>query len=192
MVRSRKGQAIGTSQRTEEKVAQLRRFIEEANAQSDLATWRRGRAVLGYIEGRAAAALSVELGVSRSSVKNWLKWYDAEGVRGLWTLKAPGAARRLSREQCEELGKVIKAGPQAAGFTSGVWNGPMVKYWIEKNFAVSYHKQHIPKLLHQLGFSVQRPRKLLARADVEAQQHWREHRLPEIQKNCGVPRGPCL
>jgi transposase len=30
---------------------------------------------------------------------------------------------------------------------------------------VRYHNHHIPRLLHQLGLSVQRPRKRLARAD---------------------------
>ncbi len=46
----------------------------------------------------------------------------------------------------------------------------------------SYHEQHIPRLLHRLGFSVQRPRKLLARADAEAQQQWLEVRLPAIKR----------
>ena len=37
-------------------------------------------------------------------------------------------------------------------------------------------------LLHQLGFSVQRPRKRLARADAEAQAQWLREKLPAIKK----------
>lgn len=48
MARSKNGQAIRESQRTPEKLGQLKEFFDEAEAQSDLATWRRGRAVLGY------------------------------------------------------------------------------------------------------------------------------------------------
>lgn len=182
MARSKNGQAIRESQRTAEKITLLNEFISEAEAQSDLATWRRGRAVLGYIQGKSVAQMTVELDVSLAAIKKWIRWYDVHGVKGLWTRTAPGAAHRLSEQQLAQLKEVIRAGPQAAGFTAGVWNGPMVKHWIENNFGVSYHSQHIPRLLHRLGFSVQRPRKLLARADVEAQRQWIEVRLPAIKK----------
>jgi len=182
MARSSNGHAIRDSQRTPEKLEQLREFIAEAEAQSDLATWRRGRAVLGYLKGRSVAQMTVDLDVSLAAVKKWIRWYDVQGVQGLWTRTAPGSPRRVTDEQLEQLKQVIKAGPQAAGFTAGVWNGPMVQHWIKDNFGVSYHKQHIPRLLHSLGFSVQRPRKLLSRADAQAQQQWMEVRLPAIKK----------
>lgn len=44
--------------------------------------WRRGRAVLGYIEGRRVVELAVELGVTRGSVNRWLQWYEALGIDG--------------------------------------------------------------------------------------------------------------
>lgn len=182
MARSKNGQAIRESQRTPEKLELLKELLDEAVAQSDLATWRRGRAVLGYIHGKSVAQMTQELDVSLSAVKKWIGWYDVGGIQGLWTRFAPGPAHRLSDERLEQLKEVIKAGPQAAGFTAGVWNGPMVQHWIETNFGVHYHKQHIPRLLHRLGFSVQRPRKLLARADAEAQRQWLEVRLPAIKK----------
>ena len=188
MARSKNGQAIRPSQRTSEKLVSLKEFLDESERQADLATWRRGRAVLGYIEGRSVAQITVELDVSSSAIKKWLRRYDVRGVQGLWTRTAPGAAHRLSDEQLAHLKDVIRAGPQAAGFSSGVWNGPMVKHWIEENFGVQYHKQHIPRLLHRLGFSVQRPRKLLARADAEAQRQWVEVRLPAIKKSSRMPR----
>lgn len=182
MPRTRKGQAIRESQRTDEKLRQLDDFLKGAVAASDLATWRRARAVVGYIEGKSTDELTEELDVSPAAVKKWIHWYDVEGVEGLRTGKPPGAACRLNGEQLAQLKALIKAGPQAGGFTCGVWNGPMVKHWIETNFGVHYHAQHIPRLLHQLGFSVQRPRKLLARADAEAQQQWLDVRLPAIKK----------
>ena len=72
MARSKNGQAIRESQRTEQKLLQLEEFLEEAVAQSDLATWRRGRAVLGYILGKSVAELTGELDVSLSAVKKWI------------------------------------------------------------------------------------------------------------------------
>jgi hypothetical protein len=46
-----------------------------------------------------------------------------------------------------------------------------------------YHNHHVPRLLHQLGFSVQRPRKRLARADRKAQEIYR-------RATSGDPRRP--
>jgi putative transposase len=102
--------------------------------------------------------------------------------RGLRTGKAPGAPCRLTIEQLWELTGVVEEGPQVAGFQTGVWTGPMIRDWIESHFKVKYHVQHIPRMLHDLGFSVQRPRKRLARADAQAQAVWLNERLPAIKK----------
>jgi transposase len=127
-------------------------------------------------------ALAGELGVSRGSVNRWLQWYDAEGAEGLRTGRAPGRAYRLDEAQRAELAKLIEGGPLKAGFTTGVWTGPMIGSLIEKKFGVRYHKHHVPRLLHQLGFSVQRPRKRLARADLQAQRVWLRTTFPAIKK----------
>src|SRR3972149_4245088 len=41
---------------------------------------------------------------------------------------------------------------------------------------------HVSPILHQLEFSVQRPRKILARADKHAQSRWIRYRYPDIKK----------
>jgi transposase len=182
MARSKTGEAISPARRTPQARKQLRRFIDAARGRSDLEAWCRGRAILGYIEGRRVIELAAELEVSRGSINRWLGRYEAMGVEGLVTGKAPGRAPRLTKEQLDELARLIEAGPQAADYTSGVWTGPMVADLIEDRFGVRYHNHHVPRLLNQLGFSVQRPRKRLARADKEAQAHWLRHKLPAIKK----------
>lgn len=182
MARSRNGEAIRPSQKTSARVRELSALLEEARLAGDLETWRRAKAVLGYLDGRRVIALSDELGVTRGSINRWLQWYDVAGSEGLRPRIAPGPAPRLSADQRDELIAVVEAGPQAAGFTSGVWTGPMVGDWIRRRFGVRYHNHHVPRFLHQLGFSVQRPRKRLARADAEAQAHWLRVRLPAIKK----------
>ena len=58
----------------------------------------------------------------------------------------------------------------------------MIGDLIERRFGVRYHNHHVPRLLHQPGFSVQRPRKRLARADAEAQAHGLREKRPAIKK----------
>jgi transposase len=182
MPRSRNGEAIRAERRTATALQQLQALQEKAAKTSDLATWRRATAVLGYIAGKSVLSMTGELHVSRSAINDWLRWYDRAGADGLRTGKAPGAPCRLTIEQLWELQHVVEDGPQAAGFQTGVWTGPMVRDWIASHFKVNYHAQHIPRLLHDLGFSVQRPRKRLARADAQAQARWINERLPALKK----------
>lgn len=182
MARSKTGEAIRGSMRTGAMVSKLRAFVADAEKNSDLGEWRRGRAVLGYLEGRRVIDIAAELDVTRGSVNRWLQWYDAAGTEGLETLKAPGPEPKLSTGQLQELSKLVEDGPLAAGYRSGVWTGPMIGDLIAERFGVRYHPQSVPRLLNQLRFSVQRPRKRLARADAEAQQVWVKKRFPAIKK----------
>jgi transposase len=183
MAKARNGEAISSQDKTRSAKNRLQKFISEAvKRRKSLDEWRRGRAVLGYIEGRKVTQLSKELGVTRGSVNRWLQWYEAEGLDGLKSRKPPGATPRLSEEQRAELVEVVERGAIAAGYQSGVWTGPMIADMIEERFGVRYHNHHIPRLLHQLGFSVQRPRKRLARANLEAQANWVNEKFPRIKK----------
>lgn len=182
MARSKTGQAISEFRRTGEQLAALDALVEEAKSRGDLDEWRRARAVRRYIDGKKVTVILEELGCCRSAVNTWLRWYETKGADGLRSRKAPGAAPRLSAPQRDELTRLVEAGSQAAGFTSGVWTGPMIGQLIRDRFGVDYHNHHVPRLLHQLGFSVQRPRKRLARADAEAQATWLRERLPAIKK----------
>ena len=182
MARSKTGEAIGPLGRTPKAVQKLKRFVADAERRGDLDEWRRGRAVLGYLDGRRVIELAKELGKTRGALNRWLQWYDANGVDGLKTNYAPGPAPKLSGEQQEKLARLVEEGPLAAGYETGVWTGPMIGDLIESKFGVRYHNHHVPRLLNQLGFSVQRPRKRLARADLEAQAYWLKTRFPEIKK----------
>lgn len=182
MARSKKGQAISERGRSPSARKLLRKFIRLRLKEGDLDGWRRGRAVLGYIERRRVVDLAVEADVSRSSVNRWLQWYEVLGVAGLLTETAPGPVPKLTEAQRLEVAAMVDAGPQAAGYSSGVWTGPMIGDLIEHRFQVRYHKHHVPRLLHELGFSLQRPRKRLARADAEKQATWLRETFPAIKK----------
>jgi len=163
-------------------LARVRQIADRARKTGDLKTWQRARAVEAYIEGRAAAAIGVELQIDRSAVFKWIAAYAERGLPALRPSKAPGPRPRLSIGQMQELGNLIEDGPQAAGFTSAVWTARMITELIWRQYFVAYSWKYVPELLHKLGFSVQRPRKRLARADFVLQQYWLRTRLPAIKK----------
>ena len=95
----------------------------QAKKQGDLRTWRCGKAVRDYLHGKPVRAIAAELEVVRASVNQWLRWYDTAGTEALRPRKAPGPAPRLDMAQREALTRPIQEGPQAAGYTGGIWTG---------------------------------------------------------------------
>jgi transposase len=88
----------------------------------------------------------------------------------------------LDDKQKLALGEIIDSGPLNYGFASGVWNAPMIGRVIGEEFDVEYTARHVRRLLKEMGFSVQRPKRVLARANRAAQQRWRRYTYPRIKK----------
>ncbi len=182
MARAQNGKAISAARASRPELRKLRQLLDEAKRAGDLRSWRRATAVLGYLNGVSVIQLAAQVDVTRGSVNRWLQWFEAAGTAGLRARERPGGEARLSAAQRQALVAMVEAGPMAAGYQSGIWTGPMIGELIRRRFGVSYHNHHIPRLLHKLGFSVQRPRKRLAKADAERQATWLKETFPAIKK----------
>ena len=182
MARSKNGEAVLPAMRHGKPVVRLKRLRSESKRAGDLATWRRCKAILSYLQGKSSGVVAEMLDVKPGAVVKWIAWYNAGGSDGLRTKKKPGRPPRLTPKDKAKLALMIEQGLRSSKFEAGIWNGPMIGELIRREFGVRYHRHHIPRLLHQLGFSVQRPRKLLAKADLEAQQHWLRVRFPAVKK----------
>ena len=97
MARSKNGEAISAARRSPEEKARLAILLEESRALGDLDTWRRARAMWGYLEGQRVVDLAQALDVGRSSINTWLRWFETLGTDGLRTGKPPGASPRLAQ-----------------------------------------------------------------------------------------------
>jgi transposase len=167
----------------------LRRLVERSRSGNDLRTWSRSTVVLGYIENRRLADLASQLGIDRSTATRWVAEYAKRGVPALHPTPPPGPTPKLDSVQLQRLSRIVEEGPMAAGFESAIWTARMVTALIATEFGVTYHWKYVPELLHRLGFSVQRPRKLLSRADRDAQRRWLDETLPAIKKKPAVRMG---
>ena len=88
----------------------------------------------------------------------------------------------MTEAQRRRLGDILDSGPVAYGLDTGIWTSPMISWVIQEEFGVVYHPGHVRKLLHELGFSVQRPRRVLARADRCQQDCWHRYIYPHLKK----------
>jgi transposase len=121
------------------------------------------------------------MGVTRQSVHLWAKVMEAEGEKGL--VRVPtGRKSRLNAVQFEQLGELLKAGPQAHGHSTALWTTERIARLIQRQFGVRYHRDHIGRLLGQMGWSCQRPTGRARERKEEEIVRWKRVVWPRIKK----------
>jgi transposase len=167
--------------RTRQKLARLKQEAERGGAYR---VARRFHAVLLNDDGYTSGQIAALLGAPRSRISAWLASYEQNGGEGLQEGAHTGRPPALGSFDRGILADILDSGPVAYGFLSGVWTSPMVSRIIEEEFGMGFHTSHVCRLLHELGFSVQRPQRLLACADPIEQARWRQHVYPGIKASC--------
>ena len=152
---------------------------------------RRLHAVLLSHQQHTSGEIARLLEAPRSRVSFWLQQYETHGWEALLEGHRSGRPPALTAAQLSQLDDLVDSGPVAYGFSSGVWTSPMIARVIAEEFGVSYHAGHVRKLLKGMGFSVQRPRRQLAKADPVAQDRWQRYTYPRLKKTPPRAVPPC-
>jgi len=160
----------------------LVRLSKEAERDGAYRVAKRLQAVVLNSQGRSSGELAEILQAPRSKVSEWLARYQAHGVEGLLEGRRSGRPAQLTGQQRQQLGDILDSGPIAYGLDTGVWTSPMIAWVMQEEFGAQYHPGHIRKLLHEIGFSVQRPQRVLARADAAQQDRWHRRTYPNLKK----------
>ena len=143
----------------------------------------RRRRVAEYFQARKPLQEIARLfDVDLSSVKRWKRAWKAGGVDALAAKPHPARATKLSENEKQQLVDLLVAGPLAAGFATDLWTCRRVARLVRKRFRVSHHPDHLGRILHDLGFSPQKPRCVAREQDPEAVERWRREDWPRIKK----------
>jgi len=165
------------------KAQELNALRSEAERDGEYRVARRIHAVLLNHQRHTSGEIAGLLRAPRSKVSLWLGQYESHGWEALLEGHRSGRPRELTSTQLSQLDGMIDSGPIAYGFSTGVWTSPMIARVIEEEFAVRYHPGHLRRVLKRLGFSVQRPRRKLAKADPVEQDRWQRYTYPRLKKN---------
>jgi transposase len=171
---------------TKSKLSRLKRDAEHEGA---FRVAKRLHAVLLNAEDYTSGSIARILDAPLSKVSEWLRNYERYGYEALLEGHRSGRPPELSAEHLLRLADIIESGPVAYGYLSGVWTSPMLSRVIAEEFHCQYHPGHVRKLLHEIGFSVQRPKRMLARANPAAQNKWHRYTYPNLKKK-PPPKGP--
>ena len=140
-------------------------------------------------EGVSQADVAKQLGVKRQSVHGWAKVMAAQGEKAL--VRVPtGRKPRLNAVQLTQLAEHLKNGPQAHGYATALWTTERIAKLINRQFGVRYHRDHVGRLLGQMGWSCQRPTGRARERKEDEIARWKRVDWPRIkkkQKKRGVP-----
>lgn len=132
---------------------------------------------------RGVQEVADRLGVSRRAVSKWKRAAaSAGGPDGVAAKAKPRPPRKLSPAQLDELRGLLIAGPVACGLATDLWTCPRVAALIRERFGVSYHPDHLSRLLRDLGFSPQKPVRRASERDEAAIARWVLRDWPRIKK----------
>jgi transposase len=131
--------------------------------------------------------------MDRQTLRDWVHRYNAEGLRGLRDLKAPGPKSKLTAEQQAELAKLIEVGPDPVRHGVVRWRRVDLRDELERRFGVVLHERSVGKVLAKLGYRRLSVRPRHPQADEEAQEALKKNfaatvaaQLPEHAKDKAI------
>ena len=149
---------------------------------AEVLSGRRRRALKLVDDGVSFNEIARRLGCRASSVMRWRDRRTREGD-GVYTVRASsGRPARLNDDQKSHLCALLLAGALSQGYRTDLWTTARIADVIQRVFGVMYHRDHVGRVLHDLGFSCQKPdRRALERNDEEIER-WKRDEWPRIKK----------
>lgn len=119
-------------------------------------------AALRRKKGWSLDEIADSLLLPRMTVHGILWRFVKRGLDAAYDSTRGGRPRHLSVKQQDDLRKRLLAGPESNGFREGFWNTRMVLHVVKKRYGVKYTREHMTRVLHKMGFSLQKPRPMNA------------------------------
>jgi transposase len=118
----------------------------------------RRRAVTRFLgQNLSLHEIARRMGCHASSVLRWRDALRSGGPEALTAKPAPGRPPRLNSRQKAQLVRYLIQGAMAHGYRTNLWTTQRIANLIERQLGVKYHRNHVGKLLHQMGWSHQKP-----------------------------------
>lgn len=143
---------------------------------------RRRRGLRLLDQGRSLNEVARLLDCAPSSVMRWRDARDAGGEEALRVRFSPGRPSKLSTRERRRLVKLLQRGARAHGYATDLWTTQRVARVIFREFRVRYHRAHVGRVLHSLGWTVQKPERRALERDEERIARWKQETWPSIKK----------
>ena len=128
---------------------------------------KRAQALLWLSAGERVQEVAERLGVTRQTIRNWVKRYqEREGVSIRERLAdKPHPGRRAKKREAVRalLKETLEQDPRALGYASPVWTTRLLQHYWGHHHDLQVSRRTIRRALRQEGYRYKRPRYVLAR-----------------------------
>lgn len=149
---------------------------------ADLLEHRRRRALALLDEGRSLNEVARLVGCAPSSVMRWRNARRRGGVQALKVRFSPGRPSKLAAPQRRRLVRRLLRGAMACGYQTELWTTGRVAELIEREYGIHYHPDHVGRLLHDLGWSHQKPERRALERNARSIERWKREEWPWVKK----------
>jgi transposase len=149
---------------------------------SDVIEYRRKRALALLDKGHSINEVGRLLDCAPSSVMRWRDMRRSHGADGLKVRYSPGRPAKLKNSNFERITRMLLKGAMAHGYSTDIWTTKRIAEVIKRSYGVSYHRDHVGRVMQGLGWSHQKPERRSVERDEKAIEHWRRHKWPRVKK----------
>lgn len=125
---------------------------------TDATVFRNATVILMTAVGRSKASIAHDLGCCTSTVDHVRQRYREQGPAGLRPNKPTGRPSAATPEYRRALREVVQTPPQSFGYGFSVWSVARLAEHLKKETGIRFSDDQLRRILHQEGFSFQRPK----------------------------------
>jgi len=107
--------------------------------------------------GKSMDEIAYMLSKPRRTVHGWLTRFAERGIEAKDALRQTGRPSSLTPSQKRQFIRDLERGPLRNA--TGLWTTKEVQELLRRKYKVAFVKQHVWRMLDQLGFAILRPRK---------------------------------
>lgn len=145
------------------------------NSTKNIRLYKRYSVLLKHFDGFTNRKIAQMENIDEHTVSIYIKKYKSKGLDGLNISHGGGASKKINKEQEKIIVETITTKiPEDVGFESKKnWTIEIVRQWVIKEFNITMSHRGIAYVLHRLNLSYTRPTYVLAKADKEKQEKFK-------------------
>jgi transposase len=148
----------------------------------DAKVFRNATIILLSAAGNSKTLISQELGCSPATVDNVRRRYRQSGLKGLVPRTSPGRPSRATAEYRAALRQAVETPPQSLGYGFSVWSLARLAAHLKRTIGIALSDDQLGRVLHEEGFSYQRPKHTMKGKRDEAAYERARRQLKRLKK----------
>jgi transposase len=108
-------------------------------------------------DGKTVPEIAQVLKRNQHTVRDWLKRYIAQGIKGLNRNFSPGRPNVMRTKIQEHIIKVIGDDPLKHGYQDRTWSVPLITFEVNKTLAIKASSKTVTRALKDMDYVYKRP-----------------------------------